>query len=283
MLGVWADRLARIDRRFLYLGLVVATLLPLVFRWRLPIYPSRYAVTFYQAVENCPTDGLVVVSTDWGASTLAENRPQSVAVFRHLLRRGIRFAIANIGTPPASRLGQQAAEDAIRLEGLQGKVRYGEQFVNFGYKFNEDAWMNSFARNIIGAVSRDWKGTPLREMPVMRGVEAFGKGVPLLVVITPSNSIDNYIGFMGPTGVKIALGCTAVMAPDQYGLLDSGQLAGLLTGMKGAAEYEALLNLPYEGTWLMPGQSFAHVYIILLILIGNLGMFLGRLAERRAR
>ena len=64
----WSDLLGRIDRRILYVGLVVITLLPLVFHWSLPLYPSPHAIRFYQTVESLPTDKLVVVSTDWGPS-----------------------------------------------------------------------------------------------------------------------------------------------------------------------------------------------------------------------
>src|SRR5262249_55912572 len=151
-------------------------------------------------------------------------------------------------------------------------------FVNFGYKVGSDPWVASFARNIPGAVGLDWKGRALSSMPGMKGVRAFGPegGGSLLVVLTASDSITPYIGFVGPTRAKIAAGSDAVMAPDQYGLLDSGQLSGLLTGMKGAAEYELLLSQQAPsaglGTWLIPGQSFAHLYLIFLIVLGNLGL-----------
>jgi len=270
--------LGRIDRRLLYLGLVAITLLPLVFRWRLPLYSSRPAQMFYDELEAAPTDRIVVVSCDWDASTFAENRPQTVAVFRHLLRRDVRFAIANIGAPNGAQLAQAALDEAVRLE---GRGTYGVDFVNFGYKVDEDAWVNSFARNIPGAVGLDWQGRRLQEMPVMRGVRRFGPDVSTLVVISASDTIRKYVGFMGPTGTKIIVAVTAVMAPDEYGLLDSGQIGGLLTGMKGAAEYEQLLRLPAAGTQMMPGQSFAHVYIVFLIVVGNLSVLFGRLAARR--
>lgn len=279
----WSDLLGRIDRRILYVGLVVITLLPLVFHWSLPLYPSPHAIRFYQTVESLPTDRLVVVSTDWGPSTLAENRPQSVATFRHLVRRGIKFAIADIGTPNGARLGEQAAEEAIQAEGKQDEFKYGTHFVNFGYKVGEDPWVNAFSRDIPGAIgASDYQNRPLASMPVMNGVQSFGKDVSALVVITASNSIDPYLGFVGPKGSKILMGSTAVMAPTYYGYLDSGQMSGLLTGMKGATEYEQLLKYKGLGSDLIAGQSFAHVYLIFLIVLGNLAVLLQRLAVRRA-
>ena len=55
------------------------------------------------------------------------------------------------------------------------------------------------------------------------------------------------------------------MAPEAYPYLDSRQLVGLLTGMRGAAEYEQLIDAPGDGLPAMTGQSFAHLFILILI------------------
>jgi len=54
------------------------------------------------------------------------------------------------------------------------------------------------------------------------------------------------------------------------------QLVGLLGGLKGAAEYELLINKPGFATKGMDAQSVAHLIIILFILIGNIGYFATR-------
>jgi hypothetical protein len=73
------------------------------------------------------------------------------------------------------------------------------------------------------------------------------------------------------------------MAPEAYPLLDSGQLVGMLTGMRGAAEYETLLGSRSPGfaVTAMAGQSFAHLFILGLIALGNLPILAGVLARRR--
>src|ERR1051325_3533861 len=123
-------------------------------------------------------------------------------------------------------------------------------------------------------ISADWKSVPISQLPIMQGVHAFGPGgqISMLIDVTGAATIDSWYQFVGPTGAKIGLGCTAVMAPEQYPFLDSGQLSGLLTGMKGAAEYEQLVGAPGTGSTMMAGQSFAHLYIFILILLGNLSV-----------
>jgi hypothetical protein len=80
----------------------------------------------------------------------------------------------------------------------------------------------------------------------------------------------------------VGAGLTAVMAPKYYPFLQTGQLSGLLSGMKGAAEYE---NLIYQKGYArslgkaetgMNSQSMIHLLIIVLIVLGNIGYFFSR-------
>ena len=66
------------------------------------------------------------------------------------------------------------------------------------------------------------------------------------------------------------------MAPDLYPFLQSGQMKGLLGGLAGAAEYEALVGAPGLGTTGMQPQSVTHLIIILFILVGNTVYFITR-------
>ncbi len=70
-------------------------------------------------------------------------------------------------------------------------------------------------------------------------------------------------------------------------------MAGLLGGIKGAAEYEMLVNQKYSGPTPSPKyqealrrmgpQLFAHLLMIALIIAGNVIYFTQRRREGRAR
>jgi hypothetical protein len=51
--------------------------------------------------------------------------------------------------------------------------------------------------------------------------------------------------------------------------MNSGQLVGLLGGLKGAAEYETLVNRRGRGLTGMDSQSIVHVLLVLFIILGN--------------
>lgn len=276
--------LGTIDRRVVYLGLFVMTLAPLIWRVPFPLFITDPPRKLYQTIEELPTDKVVLLSSDWDAGSQAESRPQLVSVARHLVRRGLRFAVLSIGYPTSPQLSDDAVRQAIREEHAEARFQYGEQWVNLGYKLPEPAWLRSMSNNLGEAVRDDWKGTPLSQIPMMRGVDRFGPAgqISMIMDVTGQDTISYWYQFLGPTKVKIGLGCTAVMAPEQYPYLDSGQLSGLLTGMKGGAEYELLIGAPAFGTSAMAGQSFAHLYMLILIVLGNAAVLLGRRSRRRA-
>jgi len=56
--------------------------------------------------------------------------------------------------------------------------------------------------------------------------------------------------------------------------LKTGQIVGIIPGLKGAAEYEKLIDQPGEAVRGMNIQSIVHLLIVIFVLIGNVGFFL---------
>jgi hypothetical protein len=108
----------------------------------------------------------------------------------------------------------------------------------------------------------------------MQGVNSF-KDVGMIVNISGGmpGTKEWVLQVQSRFHVKLASGCTAVSAPEFYPYFQSGQLVGLLGGMKGAAEYEKLVNRPGFGRRGMDSQSVSHLIVFLFILIGNIAFF----------
>ena len=79
----------------------------------------------------------------------------------------------------------------------------------------------------------------------------------------------------------IAVGCTAVSAVGYYPFLNSKQIIGLIGGMKGAAEYEKLIEMGGTATAGMDSQSIAHILIIVLIIMANISYLAMRRREEQ--
>jgi hypothetical protein len=72
-----------------------------------------------------------------------------------------------------------------------------------------------------------------------------------------------------------------VIAPGLYPLLRSGQINGLIGGLRGAAEYEVLIGQKGRAVAGMDAQSATHFAIIGLVLLCNLFYFSIRKSKGR--
>ena len=70
-------------------------------------------------------------------------------------------------------------------------------------------------------------------------------------------------------GLTVLTGLTAVYVADILPFYQSGQIKGVLGGLKGAAEYEKARGPPGSGTAGMRSQKVVHYMIILFIILGN--------------
>jgi hypothetical protein len=123
------------------------------------------------------------------------------------------------------------------------------------------------------------RGTEVSKLPVVQGVKSLSD-YKMIIDVTPSGTVPIWISY-SPKNVRILYCPTSVMAAEAYTYLDSGQIKGMITGAKGAQEYEQLLTVVGLGTRFMNAISFSHVLIIAFILLGNIAMFMNRLQQRR--
>jgi len=262
----WTIRLQTIDRRIIY-GLVIGLIvLALLWDFPLPQAVSPEAQSLYETIESLPKNKLVVIAADWGAATRGECAPLTAAVVTHLFRNKRPFAIIGFAAQ-----GPELTTAIVQKQAKKFGAKYGKDWCNWGYKVSIDSTLLSLAESIRRTIPQDVEGTKLDDVPLMKRVKGIDD-VGLLVEFTGSGTLEAFLRRL-PRSVKIAQGCTAVVGPEQYPYIDSGQLCGLLVGMKGAAEYEHLLGIRAQGTAAMRPQSLAHLLIIVLIILGNLGMY----------
>lgn len=281
-------RAQRIDRRILYLLLLFVVALPFIVR--VPVPPSVVqpeTQKFYDTIQGIADDPvankkLVILCTNFAAGTIAENGAQAEAVMRHLMKRKLKFAIFAFNDPQGRQQGQRIAD---KIERQYGYV-YGRDYVNWGYR-PPDAivpLLKAAVRDIPGTLGNDIKGTPLGDVPVMAGITGVNN-VGCIIEVAAANTVPAWIEYYQRTGDEPipTLYCpTAVMAPEAFPFLKSGQLQGMLNGLNGAIEYESLIKEAGFGTQASASLSFAHLLIILLIVLGNAGMFAQKYLERQA-
>lgn len=277
---VW-QALARIDRRIVYLILLVVLVVPLLLSLGMSVKPlsdvsQRVRQVFEQVDSLRYTGRPLMISVDFDPASQGELLPMLKAMLRHAFARDIRVLVLGLW-PNGAGLARRALEETAREFDRQN----GRDFVFLGYKAGVDAVILGMGENIANTFPRDGFGLKVADHPMMQDVRKL-PDIGFLVSLsagTPGYA-DWLLYAQSRYHSKMATGTTAVQAADAYPFLGTGQLLGIIAGMKGAAEYEVLVaqaGLRQAGTPAinaMDAQSFAQFAIVILVIIGNVGFFL---------
>jgi hypothetical protein len=267
----------QMDRRWVYLMVAIAVILPFLIPTSFPISISPEARSLFEAVDALPDSSNVMLVFDYYPSTIAECEPMAIAALHHLFQKNCKvITLSNI---PLG--GPSMAETVTRMMADEYGKDYGTDFVNLGYKYGYVAVLSGMGQSIESIFPTDNSGTPLPELPLMDSVRNY-EDVSFIFEIADNSTADYWVSIVNAQyGVPMGCGATAVMAPKFYAFVASGQFVGLLGGMKGAAEYEMLVEETADATVGMGVQSLVHILIIALVVLGNLGYFLGHKGRGR--
>jgi hypothetical protein len=265
-------RLQSIDRRYVFLFVGLAAFIPLIFPLGLPLGVTPSSENLFNAVDSLKEGSVVMLTFDYYPSTLPETEPMSYAALRHLFRKNIR--VITVTTIPLGALS--VMEEVVKNVAREYKQEYGVDYVNLGYKYGYVAVMLGMGRRISDIFPRDNYDHKLENLPLMQEVKNYDD-IDFLFVVSDNATVDYWVSLVNAQfGLPMGAGVTAVMAPKCYSFLQTEQLVGLLGGMKGAAEYEKLSQNQGRATRGMDPQSIIHLLIIVFIILGNIGYFVGK-------
>jgi hypothetical protein len=275
----WLQGLFKIDRRIIFLLIAVVVVIPLVRPLGLPTAVTIHAQNLYDAVDHIPPRTKpVLLSMDYSPSVMPELQPMSVAIIRHCLARKIPIIIMTLDPT-----GVGLAEDAIRRAVPEyPDAKEGIDYSFVGYKVGSYLAMISIGQDFHATFPTDAAGRPSRQVPVLANIKNYDD-IGLVITVAGSAIVESWIVFaVTRYHTTLGAGITAVSSADYYPFLQTGQLIGMLAGMKGGAEYEQLLannnlsHAPKRASQGMDAISSAHILIIIFIILGNIGYFLGR-------
>lgn len=283
----------KIDRRFIFLAMGLAIILPLFFPMKMPMGVQKPTQGLFDAIDAIdPQKQCLLISSDYTPQTEAENHPMMIAILRHAFARRLPV-LSVVLYIEAAGLIDQAIKQVVdefnaRATTNADSIIYGRDVAFLGWQPPPIVPILSMGESIAGIYPTDFYGTPTDSLPIMANVHDYDD-VGLVAALSAGSSPLWYVMFAQTKfGVRVGAGCTAVMAPDYYPYLETGQLCGMMGGMKGAAEYELLVQQHFgitdraranEG---MGSQSIAHIVIMAFVVVGNIAFFATRRKERQA-
>jgi hypothetical protein len=261
-----------IDRRIIFLLIALATLLPLLHPFGLPIKVSPEVRGVYDYIEALPEGAVFLLSLDFDPSSKPELEPQAMALLRHAFRKNLRV-IGMTHWLTGTALADSTFSTVAKEMGKQS----GKDYVFLGWSPGTGSLVIAMGQDLYKAFPSDYAKTPTLGMPALQGVRNL-RDVNYLVSLAAGNpGIEMWYVF-GKDKYRFEMGggSTGVMAPGLYPFLRSGQINGLIGGLQGAAEYETLINVMGTAVGGMDAQSADHFVIISLVLLCNIFFFVLR-------
>jgi len=273
-----------VTRQIVYLLVATSIILPFLIKGiSLPFEAEPGAETFYKQLDRLPAGSHVLMSFDYDPPSKAELYPMTVALLRHCFEKDV-IPIVMTNWPSGLGLFEKACEEvAAEFADKGDKKVSGTDYVFLGYRPSMTDLILNMGVDIKGAFTTDYYKQPTAAMPALEGVKSL-RDLDLAVALAAGNTVELWMAYGSDRfGFPLAAGTTAVGAPKLYPFLDSGQLVGLLGGLRGAADYEKLIERPDIATSGMVALSGAHILLIVLILGANIWYVVGRITGKEGK
>ena len=229
----------------------------------------------------------VLLSFDYGPSTMPEIHPMAIALLRHMFAKNIKvYGIALWDT------GNFMSTDAFSQVSKEFEIAYDEDYVNLGYKPGGEAVIQGLTSDFRTKYKSDLSGNNIDHLLLMKNVNNLEDFDFVISLSAGDPGSKQWVQFgTDPSNIPFTTGCTSIQVTDIIPYVENDQILGILEGMPGAAEYESLVNAelkkknkdvnPGKATSMMAAQSIAHVIIVILIIFGNITYYITRKKQRK--
>ena len=280
-----------LDRRWIFLMMFLAVSIPMLLQFPVPEKPSRLVLDVFDAIEELPKGSKVLLAFDYDPASEGELGPMATAFARHCCEKGHKMYFLALW-PVGPQMIDNTIDNVIKLD--YKDLKYGEDYVNLGFKPGNEGVIKVIVTNLRQLYTTDHYGTSVDDIDMMRNIKSVQDMDLILNVSAGFPGTKEWVQYAAtpfPNAFKLAAGCTGVQAPLLYPYIPD-QLVGLLGAIKGAAEYEAAVEARYplqpgnrkkyqEGQRRMGPQLVAHLFMIFLIVSGNVIFFVGRARGER--
>lgn len=283
------ERLATVDRRFIYGICFVMMVTPLLVPFNLPIGISPETLGVFNYLNKLPKGSVVILSLDFG-SIQSENYPQSRSVFAHALKIGMKVILLGMWQQGAT-VSSNFLVDETRAyaqskgitEILNAMKTYGENYVNLGFVPGASSGVMQLSTSGFYPTlfPKDNYGNDLKDLPFNKNgkplINLQAKDLDLIVCFAAGTpGIEVYRDYMWATHLveHLAVGAVGVSVSGYYPLMNAGILVGIISSTRGAMEYDQIGGLiGASGLTMstMDAQSLEHLWVIALLVIGNVG------------
>lgn len=273
-----ANRLLNLDRRVIFLLIAAAVLVPLLRPFNLPgisISPAVKGV--YDKIESLSSGDILFISMDFDPTAKPELYPMGIAILRHAFSKDLRVIGMTLWAP-----GVGMAEEIMSNVASEYGKEYGKDYTFLGWMPGRLTVIIGLGQDLKRTFPKDFYGNETSHLQILENVNSL-RDIDYMVALAAGDpGIETwYLYGREKHGFELGGGCTAVIAPGLYPFLQTGQINGLIGGMRGTAEYETLLDRKDRATVGMDALSTTHFLVIGLVILSNIFYLIAKKGKKK--
>jgi hypothetical protein len=152
--------------------------------------------------------------------------------------------------------------------------KYAEDWVNMGYFPGIDkfiAYLGEDFRDALG--DNDWYGVNVKDFFDSNDITE-ARDVDLVISFDSDDGAGDFMRFFFvPYGTPVIQSMIGVMVANSRVQYNAGNYAAIVPSIRGAAEYQFLQNYPGYALTQMDAFSVVQFFLILLMVLGNVGYY----------
>ena len=283
-----ADVLSMRARWVIYALLIIVVALPIIIGKPLvvrTIEASRATADMHAAIDALNSGDPVLVAFDYDPTSSGEMDVIARALLGHLLDQEARVVVVSL-LPAGPATAESLLQELVADQDNYGDG-YGEHYANLGYLPGEAAAVRLLGLSMQTALPNDFHGTPLRDLPVMQGLDSAQDFSLIVELAATQDTLRWWIEQAGtPYSIPLGTGASAAVLPYALPYYESepGQLVGVVGGVPDAVTYEALASEQGSPTdslaARLDSQLAGQFLFMLVLLVGNV-VYLVRRGSRR--
>jgi hypothetical protein len=252
---------------YLYIVLYILVVIPLVNPIGIGIGVGTLERLAYNTIEETPDGSTVMFMNSFDTWTIDTEGPTLVLI-EHMFRKDFKVILIP-HSPPSIANMLQILED---VPSAIDKV-YGEDYIMLQILVDDEVNMARFAADIQGTSPVDGVlGEPIGSFPIMENVHTVDD---IALGIAKQAEGQHYIRqIAGAYGVPTIMVHGSDYISKHASMVQADIIQGAVDGITSYAGYEVLIGLPGKASSQMDSLSIAIVFALVLLIIGNVNMFL---------
>jgi hypothetical protein len=237
------DRMANLDRRWIFLMMGLAVGIPIIVIGitgkTLPEEPTPLAQAAFDVLDDLDPGSKILMAWDFDPASEGELGPMTTSFINQCARKGHKMYFIALW-PVGAQMIRSSTTRVIG--GYYPELVYGEDWVDLGFKAGNEAVIKTIVTDFEQYFPTDARGTAVSAIPMMEGITSLADFDAIVNTSAGYPGSKEWVLYAAtPLKMPLVIGCTGVQAPQMYPYVPI-QVQGLLGAIKGAAEYESIVN-----------------------------------------